>query len=830
MPLDAANQEFFILYVCRTLDYERKACNDGCCGSSHLKRQGTGTLVKLYCNYLACALAFLLAAPSISRGDEPFVGWRGMRVVELKGQPGRAFVDDLNGGGGDELIVINTRQARLEIYHWLASNREASAAESTQPSDASASASSASEASSESTDAPALATRFSGGVDDPNMLPMAANLAMDMVQLEQVPMDAVAVDLDGDGQKELLILTQPTLRVEAFELTNTGWVKRQTWPLLRGSLSGQQGFMAVRETAGKTGQSRELLISMDEGFQRLPLDDSKLNAGEEAAPGQAAWLSPRDRAGRLDWRLADLDGDGGLDLVEWTRLPRQSVRWRRSADGRLLPPEPLREEMLRGVAIAAGPSQKTEVLALDPQTRNQLRRMAVRDAQASPIGLRHTLPIDKAMQSAWCTATLGGESALVAIDPEQPRALVYRYTADGWSPAATFPVVSDVQQIQSPYPDTLLMVTKDAANIHLSVWDNHRLTYPRPMPDFVGKSAGVVAMGGTQAAVWWVRKVASDSDVFMLDIWQRGQGMGGGFRSVPLTLPADTDRVQWIGGDRILLRQKFKRDAILAELKPKADGAGMETVLIDSPAVTRAFNADVQLFGDADHLRLAQLKDGVLQWLDTDLNPVDQVMLPAGKRLVSFVPQDATNPMSSAAWALEAGGEQIHELKPDAAGVMRVSASWAAPGGIALRQDPVLGLILLSNDTLTVLKPGSRGELTLIQSLDNPMERALAASESEVSRVMTTDVTGDGREDVLILDDQRHEVMVLRDKDGLLAPLASWRIFDDHSYPYGGGGMTLDGAGSAEPRDIDGLDIDGDGVQDLAMLCHDRLLIYTSQP
>ena len=55
----------------------------------------------------------------------------------------------------------------------------------------------------------------------------------------------------------------------------------------------------------------------------------------------------------------------------------------------------------------------------------------------------------------------------------------------------------------------------------------------------------------------------------------------------------------------------------------------------------------------------------------------------------------------------------------------------------------------------------------------------------------------------------------------------TWQVFDDSSYPYGGGPEGPKGA--PEPRVFVSLDLDGNGLPDLAMLCHDRLLIYLAR-
>ena len=48
-----------------------------------------------------------------------FPGWQGMRVIKQEGEPYLMRKADLDGDGREELIVVNSRLSRLEVYRWL---------------------------------------------------------------------------------------------------------------------------------------------------------------------------------------------------------------------------------------------------------------------------------------------------------------------------------------------------------------------------------------------------------------------------------------------------------------------------------------------------------------------------------------------------------------------------------------------------------------------------------------------------------------------------------------------------------------------------------------
>jgi hypothetical protein len=122
---------------------------------------------------------------------------------------------------------------------------------------------------------------------------------------------------------------------------------------------------------------------------------------------------------------------------------------------------------------------------------------------------------------------------------------------------------------------------------------------------------------------------------------------------------------------------------------------------------------------------------------------------------------------------------------------------------------------------------GRPRELKLESSMETQTERQTRMDETTIGRFYTTDVTGDGVDDILLVDDSRHYLTLVERNGDELTARFSWQVFEDSSYPYGGGGYEWGGnEPQLEPRDIVALDVDGDDRQDLLMLCHGRLLFY----
>lgn len=695
-------------------------------------------------------------------------GWQGLRVIKQEGNPDRMFAADLNADGREEIIVINSRNSHLDLYSWVPPDKwkEAQAIDPKRP----------------------------------NELPMAPDWEHTELFLDELPQDAVPVDLDKDGKLELVVLTSPSNKIVAFKADDAGKFQKSTqWDLLAGTPAGQRELMLVRPLPDG---NHELLVSTDQGIQSL-----KLTPGS-----RASWLSPRENRGRFRWRLADFDGDGDIDLYEWSPQVRQTIRWYEARGGKLLPAQVLYDQPIGGAESLLAEGRPGELLLLGGSQEGLVRRFALARGEENALGRQDSLPMPGGAKALWTGITIDGKPALVAVDPSQPRLRLERLAEEGWAGEESFPIIGNVKAIAAPQgePGTLLLWTKDATDLLVSRWQAERMSYPQPMPQSADqKDRVILALGSAGGTTWWAQRVANDLDLY---IWPANESQP---KQVRFTgAGAKTEKVVWIGGDRVLVQQKFAEGAKLVAL------VSGETKITDLTQLGKVDIGQFNLFVDHDRLRLGRLTDGVVQWLDDALQPQDQIMLGEGQRIASFVPlADGT------AWALEDGGSFIHRLEPDESGILRIAKSIRPPNGIALLNDPVLGLMLIDQERVVRLSKGRPWELSLRDSVDGRVGRPSGVKEATVHRVLSADVTGDGREDAILCDDERHQLTVLDRVDDAMKPVLSWTVFEDRSYPYGGNEGTM----ASEPRSIVALDADGDGHQDLGMLCNDRLLIYLSR-
>jgi hypothetical protein len=718
-----------------------------------------------------------------AQAESDFQGWQTMRVIQQEGYPLRTASATLDASGRQTLIVVNTRQSRLELYTWLPADKREKA---------------------KALDA-----------DRPNELPMAPEFKRTELTLDQLPADALPCDIDSDGKAELVVLTGPAPRIAIYRQNPDkpgGWAKAETFDLLPGVLANSKKAILLRRPDPKGPY--ELLISFNDGIQTLTL-----KKGE-----RAKWLTPRDRKGRFWWDTANLRGNstGSNDIVEVPSQPgRALIRWFPSQNGQLLPAIPLGDDSSPTVDILKANGAADEIIAVDPKTPGILKRYRLSQGESSPIGDKLTLPLPNGASGNFTGLTVDSKPSVIWIDPDQPMLRLARLSPGGWESDESFPGVTNMLSLEPiPGQSGVLILARDASELLESKFESGRLSYPKPVlltPVAAGKEGQarkILALGSTGDLLWWAQKIGDDLAVYR---WAKGKDKPD-IETFP-GIAAKIDSVLPYAPGKALVKEQYAQG--LKALSLQEDG---KPVLTEPSHLSRADLASYQLINVNGAIKLARVTDGVLQWIGADLQPTDQIMLADGQKLSSYVPLP-----DGSAWALQSDGIFLHLMKPDKAGVPRIAESYRVGQGAALLQDPVLGLILIDSDKITRLAKGPSAELALVDSFDARDSRPAGKNEPGFTRIATARITRPDKDNVLLFNDEKHEVTLLDATDKGFKAVLTWQVFDDSSYPYGGGGGERGGRGSPEPRSVTAFDADGDGLQDLAILCHDRLLLYLAR-
>ena len=175
---------------------------------------------------------------------------------------------------------------------------------------------------------------------------------------------------------------------------------------------------------------------------------------------------------------------------------------------------------------------------------------------------------------------------------------------------------------------------------------------------------------------------------------------------------------------------------------------------------------------------------------------------------------------------LSQNGDQtmLYYLKPDQSGLHRVVESEVIPAATRVQALDQKHLILSAHQHINLLSEGSDITLQPHHVIDARDGRNIEGDG--VHRIMTVDMNKDGIDELLMFDDILHECHAYVREDNTWKPLYSWQMFSDEAYPYG---YMNEEALRGEPRMITALEMNGDGYPELALLAHDRLIVYLSK-
>jgi hypothetical protein len=113
---------------------------------------------------------------------------------------------------------------------------------------------------------------------------------------------------------------------------------------------------------------------------------------------------------------------------------------------------------------------------------------------------------------------------------------------------------------------------------------------------------------------------------------------------------------------------------------------------------------------------------------------------------------------------------------------------------------------------------GPGWELAELDGYETPIK------DGKLMDVVSGDLNRDGRQDLVFMEAAKNHLDLVRfSPESKLIPATRWKVFEERSFR--GRGMADQG----EPREALIKDLTGDGLNDLAVLVHDRVLVYPQQ-
>ena len=83
------------------------------------------------------------------------------------------------------------------------------------------------------------------------------------------------------------------------------------------------------------------------------------------------------------------------------------------------------------------------------------------------------------------------------------------------------------------------------------------------------------------------------------------------------------------------------------------------------------------------------------------------------------------------------------------------------------------------------------------------------------------DLDNDGHQDIAAVEGVRHALELITPRDGALQRALGFKVFEESN--------LSENDSNGEPRELVCADLSGDGKDDLAVLCHDKLILYVQE-
>jgi hypothetical protein len=674
----------------------------------------------------------------------------------------------------------------------------------------------------------------------PNDLPYDRRLDHRKIQVRRPVSSLEVKDVNNDQKADLVYLGEPKgLYIEYQQSDGSFGQERifenqdaqtSTWCLEVADIN-KDGLLDIVYLG-----TRFLYLHLQEAGGRLA-DAKKYRLGDE-------------QAGLI--RVIDLNDDGRNDIVYFAQTAELPIRIRfQDEDGSFGPERRLRIDPPRGVSFARFDQKAGEdVLSISSLTDRLMvyGLEFVEPNQDRPTSQAVIFPFD---------TTGAGKSPDIAIadfDGDKKLDIVvsdadssqFQFFASART-AQTFPCMLGTELIRSVDANgdgksILLSMSSRDKSLAASDFTDGRLSFPKPIGTLGDVAAMEVVGTGPTARLLYVAKESREvdgkkTDVHVLRRLKPAEGASEldwvadsigdkteiEFKAEAKILDLRSADVNQDGILDLLAFQSFKPPAILlgeaGDLYRPAGDAGKGTLGNLTPA--DIFDGPVasgeQAFLVTQESSVRRLKmESTGQWTVKDqFNPTT-----GSAKLRGAVTLDIVGDAKPELAVYDRSSQSIIFMK-DEAGLYRTWQSLKV-GPFDVRgmrtgdfnQDGFVDLLIFDNVKLAIVY--TRGKdlvLTPLASYESDNK------DATLFDMVPGDLNGDGSLDILLLDPMDHTLeIVTRMASGKLERMARWQVFEEKTFQRQ--------AGSIEPREAIIADLDGDKLEDIALLVHDRVLIY----
>ncbi len=771
--------------------------------------------------FFVCGLLSLGAGWGVSLGEG--IRLAEAEIIKVQWDTRDLSSADLDGDGLLDLAVINNGEARIDFYYQLAEGEKAGASQRRTAVD--------------------------------RWEPVLEDARFDRVKVLTGGMayDLALGDLNGDGRIDLVYANDRDEIVLHLQGDDGDWAAKKYYEYE--NLATVTGALWIGDLAGDG--KNDLVCLTQNGLMIFP------DAALDEKPHRYACVYD----GPLGLTVRDLDGDGRLDLVYYYlnqgKKSAMAVRFQ-NGDGRFVSERFFEYERSSNFPVpvnwsssGGGVAQSFMAVSAANQTLIELKAAPVEPGgKAESAGFQrmaYAVPRAGGEESHYAVADFNGDQLLdvVASDGAGAQVWFYQQTSDGDLRAPeSFPALADINGLAGA--DTngdgraeLIMISEKEGALGVARFSQEgRFEYPEIVAlegapefmvaaDFNGdgrsqivcsvegesnrKQALVVASYDSGSASWGTKPLAEE------EVGSRLQGL----RAVDINQDGLLDvlalslvqplEILLQGPDGSFARAKGSVAGLADKVAPSAvtqgdlNGDGKEELLITRETFARSARL-------GDHGR-AQVMD--------QINAPD-----AGAELLVSVVADVRGDESPELLLVEGQERKIHVMARDAKNVYRLASSHPGVSEVTdslvtdadLDGTPDLFLFEESRFWWYRLRPDTF-------AIEEKMIYETDLKDTVYGQLVAGPLDGDGRDDLVVFDTVKSHVMELllageasgSSPDASLRSTLHFKLFEVDPHFQGQRGSRF------QPHASILADLNADGRKDIAVLMHDRLIIYPQQ-
>ena len=432
-----------------------------------------------------------------------------------------------------------------------------------------------------------------------------------------------------------------------------------------------------------------------------------------------------------------------------------------------------------------------------------------------------------------------GLDDVVVTDPTVAQMIVYRQKqSSGLASAETFPGLVDASQIRvydidGDKKQDLFVLSQSEKTIGLSRFENGRLTFPQPLPvegEPVAFEMANMDGGNRKELIYISKSRKSGSSIY---VWKGLKWQDGTWKSFEL----GNEKLPIQSAPNKILRIDANHDGHPEFLvfRDLDQGPLLYTHSKDGELSRVTATGGIQL-GDISAGAIFQGQLETPAFLIAQKNFARNLQLDAENRWMVKDQYNATETDSKVAGVatLDMDGKPGHEVVLVDTGVKKLRVLRRDQNLYKPWKEIELGNFPFRSCHVSDFNSDGKNDLLLFGDgkfaviyIDRDLKEfnRLAEFESRLrntyfSNLISGDINGDGKVDLVAVDTRSHYIEILNfdNKNGLKHAL-HFKLFEEKSF-------TRRASSGSEPREGLIVDVTGDGLNDLVILSHDRVLVY----